>query len=211
MLKHLVLLCAALSVGSHPTHYKVDQDKVCWSGAKPRIYSWHFHVLFQGGDQQMVKDAKALQGLIASTFNVKDECDTLYHQDHMCMFDFDTKPSGPFPTAAFAVFFTPQNFSTVVPWILQHRERRGRISTACTNWNITDPSCGVDVPSFDVLIHPNSGCEYEDHGKWNMWAGTPWNLNMAAMDTAEPFDNGLPDPYDGDGPMPQPLPVPPKH
>jgi hypothetical protein len=92
-----------------------------------------------------------------------------------------------------------------VPWIATHRERKGRITTACTNWNITDQNCGWNAPSFDVVIHPNTGCEYEDHGKWNLWAGNVWQLNMAAMDTADPFSNGDPDPFDGDGPMPPPL------
>jgi aromatic ring-cleaving dioxygenase len=42
---------------------------------------------------------------------------------------------------------------------------------------------------LSVLIHPNTGCEYEDHGKWTLWGGQPWQIDMDAMDTEDPFDN----------------------
>ena len=33
--------------------------------------------------------------------------------------------------------------------------------------------------SFSCRIHTNTGCEFEDHSKWAVWAGQPWPLNLA--------------------------------
>jgi hypothetical protein len=55
----------------------------------------------------MKQDAYNLQARFAKEFNVTNACKTLYHQDQMCMFSTDFSPSGPFPTAQWAVFFRP--------------------------------------------------------------------------------------------------------
>jgi hypothetical protein len=33
-----------------------------------------------------------------------------------------------------------------------------------------------------MLLHPNTGYEYEDHSIWAMWAGEPWPLDMSIFD-----------------------------
>ena len=30
---------------------------------------------------------------------------------------------------------------------------------------------------LDVLVHPNSGCEFEDHTEWAFWGGKSWELD----------------------------------
>jgi aromatic ring-cleaving dioxygenase len=51
--------------------------------------------------------------------------------------------------------FTPVSYyAEVVAWFTQHYT---------DTW-----------PGFSLLVHTNTGCEYEDHSKWALWAGTPW-------------------------------------
>ena len=38
-----------------------------------------------------------------------------------------------------------------------------------------------------MLVHPNSGCEMEDHDKWSMWGGHPWKLDLTRLSHDEPF------------------------
>jgi len=204
LLATVAVACFVVMVAAHSTHYPLVDRSVCWQEQQPRIYSWHAHFLFQKNDPAMVADAQALMSRFSKTFNITRQCPSLYHQDQACLFALKLAPDGPFPTAQWAAFFRPDQLPTILPWILQNRERKGMVTNACRLWNITDPLCGFPAPSFDVIIHPNSGCEYEDHGKWHVWAGNPWPLNMDAMDHADPFDNKDPDPYDGDGPMPPP-------
>lgn len=33
-----------------------------------------------------------------------------------------------------------------------------------------------------MLLHPNTGYEYEDHSIWAMWAGQPWPLDMSIFE-----------------------------
>jgi hypothetical protein len=33
-----------------------------------------------------------------------------------------------------------------------------------------------------MLVHPNTGYEYEDHSIWAMWAGDVWPLDMSIFD-----------------------------
>jgi aromatic ring-cleaving dioxygenase len=79
------------------------------------------------------------------------------------MFEPDTQPVGPFLTAQWAIFVTNDLFSETVQWFTQHRGK------------------------YDVLIHPNSGCEIEDHSWWTIWAGNPWEINLDAMGHDQPF------------------------
>eukprot|EP01115_Flamella_aegyptia_P008903 TRINITY_DN37290_c0_g1_i1.p1 TRINITY_DN37290_c0_g1~~TRINITY_DN37290_c0_g1_i1.p1 ORF type:complete len:109 (-),score=32.65 TRINITY_DN37290_c0_g1_i1:25-351(-) len=98
------------------------------------------------------------------------------------MFKVEYEPDGPFVTAQWAAFIPLERFQETVSWIIQRRQVKGIINAA--------GGPGVPRPDLDVFIHPNSGCEYEDHGKWPMWAGQPWRIDMDAMDTENPFDNG---------------------
>lgn len=31
---------------------------------------------------------------------------------------------------------------------------------------------------FSIVVHPNTGYEYEDHSLWAMWSGQVWPLDM---------------------------------
>lgn len=79
------------------------------------------------------------------------------------MFDPDTEPVGPFLTAQWSIFVPNENFFEVSSWAAQHRGQ------------------------YDILIHPNSGCELEDHTWWALWGGNPWEINMDAFSYDQPF------------------------
>ena len=46
-------------------------------------------------------------------------------------------------------------YDLVVPWLFQNRGE------------------------FTLLVHPNTGCEYEDHSIWAQWSGQQWILDMS--------------------------------
>ena len=54
---------------------------------------------------------------------------------------------GPFPIGEWSMWFSNPYLGLVVSWFNQNRE------------------------GFNVLYHPNSGCEYEDHTDWAIWIG----------------------------------------
>lgn len=46
-------------------------------------------------------------------------------------------------------------YTAIIPWFVSHRGE------------------------FTLLVHPNTGCEYEDHSIWAQWSGAPWNMDMS--------------------------------
>ncbi len=32
-----------------------------------------------------------------------------------------------------------------------------------------------------LLVHTNTGCEYEDHSKWALWAGQKWQVHPPVL------------------------------
>ena len=57
----------------------------------------------------------------------------------LCQFEVDWQPAGPFTTAQYSFFVPPAKYEATVSWTMKHRQ------------------------GLDVLVHPNSGCEPEDH------------------------------------------------
>jgi aromatic ring-cleaving dioxygenase len=35
--------------------------------------------------------------------------------------------------------------------------------------------------NLDMLIHPNTGCEKEDHTNWASWSGTKWEIDTSVF------------------------------
>ena len=176
----LVLSLTLLS--SHPTHYlEVERNRTCFDPEPAKIYSWHIHLLYWQNNEKHTIGAYQKRNKFISAFKEKlgyiskvfilliffiykgPQCTDLFHQNQLCMFEPDKQPVGPFLTAQWAIFVTNDLFSETVQWFTQHR--------------------GI----YDVLIHPNSGCELEDHSWWAIWAGTPWEINLDAMTHDQPF------------------------
>lgn len=64
---------------------------------------------------------------------------------------------GPFPTAQYSFFVPPSLLVPTMNFMVQNRQG-----------------------PIDVLVHPNSGCETEDHTLWEFWSGQPWRLDISA-------------------------------
>ena len=73
----------------------------------------------------------------------------------LCQFEVDWQPAGPFTTAQYSFFIPPSRYEATVAWTMKHR--RG----------------------LDILVHPNSGCENEDHTDWALWAGNKWEVDVS--------------------------------
>eukprot|EP00048_Salpingoeca_helianthica_P016443 m.232346 g.232346 ORF g.232346 m.232346 type:complete len:203 (-) comp18678_c0_seq1:38-646(-) len=184
-----VAMFGCTHVGAHPTLYPEVAPETCQNWPPPRIHSYHIHVQYMGNNANSTAQALALRNQFIETFKPNGTCPTQYHQDFLCMFTVAPAPSGPFVTAQWAAFVPPAFFHDTVTWIIQRRRQVGWIDAACRRDRPGPTRCGVERPSFSVLIHPNSGCEYEDHSHYTLWGGQPMPINMDAMDTENPFDN----------------------
>jgi DOPA 4,5-dioxygenase len=67
---------------------------------------------------------------------------------------FSDEPRGPHPISQFNVIFESPEFQNIVPWLMFNRE------------------------GLDVLVHPLSGSNYDDHNKLALWLGTPVPLRL---------------------------------
>lgn len=61
---------------------------------------------------------------------------------------------GPHPKAMYQVAFLPNQFEKVVPWLMLNRE------------------------GLDILIHPNTGDDLQDHTHHSLWLGEKLQLNI---------------------------------
>eukprot|EP01099_Mayorella_cantabrigiensis_P005162 TRINITY_DN4046_c0_g1_i4.p1 TRINITY_DN4046_c0_g1~~TRINITY_DN4046_c0_g1_i4.p1 ORF type:complete len:168 (-),score=45.45 TRINITY_DN4046_c0_g1_i4:86-589(-) len=88
---------------------------------------------------------------------VRADCDGRYDEGRLCfIYDHNiTDPGpGPWPSGEWSMFVPLSYFAQTIPWFTQNHGE------------------------FSLLVHPNSGCEYEDHSIWALWAGEKWPLNF---------------------------------
>ena len=67
---------------------------------------------------------------------------------------FSDEPAGPHPISQFNVIFKVEEFPNLVPWLMLNRD------------------------GLDVLVHPLTDSNYDDHSKNAMWLGAPVKLNL---------------------------------
>mmetsp|Transcript_18704 Transcript_18704/g.66066 ORF Transcript_18704/g.66066 Transcript_18704/m.66066 type:complete len:187 (-) Transcript_18704:79-639(-) len=155
-----LLACVAMTpAAAHPTHYPRASNASCFEPEPAEILSYHVHLLYWGANNNSVAGAMAIREQFIDHFNLRNEkpCHGLFHQGRMCMEEIDSVPAGPFVTAEWSAFFLPENITQIYPWAIQHRGE------------------------YDILIHPNSGCEIEDHTIWAGWLGKPWDIDTSAF------------------------------
>lgn len=70
---------------------------------------------------------------------------------------FADEPRGPHPVPQFNVIFELPEFQNIVPWLMVNRE------------------------GFDVLVHPLTESNYDDHTKYALWLGTPVALKLERL------------------------------
>lgn len=83
--------------------------------------------------------------------------DTFADNGRICMIydhDVETETLGPFAVGEWSMFVPVHYYHAVLPWFLMNRG------------------------DFSLLVHPNTGCEYEDHGIRAQWSGMPWQMYL---------------------------------
>ena len=70
---------------------------------------------------------------------------------------FSDEPRGPHPVSQFNMIFEAPEFQNIVPWLMFNRE------------------------GLDVLVHPLTESNYDDHSKLALWLGTPVALRLERL------------------------------
>jgi len=159
----LVGFCVLVTLSNgHPTPYELPANMTCKDN--PPLRSFHIHLLFWQNNKENTAGALALKQQFAVDFNLTLEppCRDLFQEDRLCIFDPDMGPAGPFLTAQWAIFALPGQYNAPLQWFMQNRG------------------------DYDVLFHPNSGCEVEDHTLWPYWAGRVWEIDATIFSCDSP-------------------------
>jgi len=105
------------------------------------IHGFHAHVYYDS----TTRDAAArVRDALGANFDVR-------------LGRWHDNPVGPHPKGMYQVVFTLEQFGSVVPWLMLHRE------------------------GLDVLVHPETGDELADHRDHALWLGTKLELDFAAL------------------------------
>ncbi len=75
---------------------------------------------------------------------------------------FADEPRGPHPVPQFNVIFELPEFQKVVPWLMLNRA------------------------GLDVLVHPLTESNYDDHTKYAVWLGSPVALRLERLSAVLP-------------------------
>jgi len=163
------LLCLFTPSLSHPTKYPhVEKNKAelrkkfVKDSSPPPVLSWHTHITYFLTNPDSINGALALRDEAAEYFAqyLGPECDGRYDYGYLCIindhnFENETLEGGPFPVGEWSIFVPVPYYSLVVPWMIQHRG------------------------DFSLIVHPNTGFEYEDHSIWASWTGLAQPLDMS--------------------------------
>lgn len=164
MFKFLSTLSFLAPVVSHSS-FKAEEGLDC--NAYPPVMSYHVHITYMLTNDAQIKEAgelreealvafKDLLGLDPVCRGTEADPSGRYDNGRLCMiYDHELDTTlGPFPVGEWSMFVPVHYYERVVPWYVQHRR------------------------DFSLLVHPNTGCEYEDHSKWAQWTGDKWNMDM---------------------------------
>ena len=75
---------------------------------------------------------------------------------------FADEPRGPHPVPQFNIIFEVPEFQNVVPWLMLNRE------------------------GLNVLVHPLTESNYDDHSAYAIWLGTPVPLRLERLSAQLP-------------------------
>src|ERR1700758_780830 len=67
------------------------------------------------------------------------------------------EPVGPHPTSMYQVAFAVAEFARLVPWLMLNRD------------------------GLDILVHPLTGDDYEDHSRFALWLGEKLALDLESL------------------------------
>jgi DOPA 4,5-dioxygenase len=70
------------------------------------------------------------------------------------------QPVGPHPISMYQVAFATEEFVKIIPWLMLNRQ------------------------GLDILVHPETGHDLEDHRDHALWLGEKLKLNLAMFEAA---------------------------
>lgn len=148
---------------AHSTKYNVSN--VDCTGTPP-ILSFHTHIVFMLTSDDQLARAEALRDKTRAAFTemglLGEDCTGRYDNGRLCLiYDHpinETLQGGPFPVGEWSMFVPVSYYAQVIPWFTQNHD------------------------DFSLLVHPNTGCEYEDHDKFAQWTGDKWPLDFSIFD-----------------------------
>ena len=164
-MKFLIFIALVALAAAHSTHYNIDRNETCYNPEPAPIFSWHIHMLYWHSNANHSAGALGIRERFMEAFKheLGAPCDGLFHQGRLCMFEPESYPAGPFVTGQWSVYVPNEYVYNTTSWIMQ---RRGK---------------------YDVLVHPNTGCELEDHTWWAFWGGAPWEIDLSAFSHDKPW------------------------
>ena len=134
----------------------------------PTFMSWHVHITYMLTNPAQIEAAAILRSKALEEFSdllgpdpkcqgTEEDPSGRYDNGRLCaIYDHSLNTTlGPFPVGEWSFFVPVHYYNRLVPWFTQNRE------------------------NFTLLVHPNTGCEYEDHSIWAHWTGPAWNLDMS--------------------------------
>ncbi|CAF3428321.1 unnamed protein product [Rotaria sp. Silwood1] len=134
--------------------------------------------------RSVVKEALELHKVTREQFRdyLGPDCPGRYDYGYLCMIndhviENTTLIGGPFVSGEWSIFLPLGYYPVIIPWLLQNR---GNLS---------------------MLVHPNTGYEYEDHSIWAMWAGEQWPLDMSIFEKETQTNEFGHYPGDSDNPV----------
>ncbi len=164
----LLLIFLRVSLGYLSGHHSADDDASVDCHAFPQAMSYHAHITYMLTNKDQIDKAAELREEALQEFadllgeepicqGTPNDPSGRYDNGRFCMIEDHnlTTTLGPFAVGEWSMFVPVHYYARVVPWFQQHRG------------------------DFSLLVHPNSGCEYEDHGIWAQWSGSPWNMDMS--------------------------------
>lgn len=133
------------------------------------LQSYHIHILFTAANASQVQAALAFQLQFMTAYDLlgKANCtmtagDPAAWATEICAFEIDWQPAGPFLTAQYSFFIPKKDVLSTIAWSVRHKGE------------------------LDMLLHPNSGCEVEDHTKWALWGGKKLQLDTSIFSCEYP-------------------------
>ena len=122
-------------------------------------------MLYIGNNDKQFNDASRIRQAFKDRFGSQlgPDCSTQYHNDYNCFLEITRVPVGPFTVSEWSIFVLPEFLLPMMQWATQYREQ------------------------YTIFIHPNSGCQVEDHSDWAMFNGPAYPLDLSYLDPDRPF------------------------
>jgi aromatic ring-cleaving dioxygenase len=111
------------------------------STGSPEVHGYHAHIYY---NQESSAVAQTLHDALAENFPIE-------------VGQLRDDPVGPHPVSQFAAIIKPEQFQTVVPWLMLNRA------------------------GLDILIHPLTDDQVEDHSTFALWLGMPIELRLDVL------------------------------